>query len=283
MFRFFSHHDHRSHQVSKMGAGNPSLKTPLFEGEIAVGSTLSMRILPESNAPEALLLQYSSQAEAAATSSSSSASSSSSIKQQKYCEVQLFIDGHYLVSAFFPQKPRVRASCLLSDPMMTPFPAVQIVPRAPKTNLKVSNVFFGAAPLKTPLEERRLVLQRHIVRELEMAKAANYHSDLAHADPTCSVLFVEVKIDISEMESMTTATAIFQSASASASASAAYVPLHLYWRPTWVERVPPWTVKCLGTATHCLMRLFSLESGRAVENFEEAEEKSKQSCLMMQM
>lgn len=284
MFRFFSHHPR--HHLQQQ------LKNPLFEGAIAVGSTLSMRILPDSNAPGALLLQYSS--EFVSPAGNQNQNNSNNKPTPKFCEVQLFLDGFFLTSAFFPQKSQIRASCLLSDPMMNS-PSVQIVPRAPKTNLKVSNVFFGAAPLRTPLEDRRLILQKHIARDLEMAKASNYHSDLAHADPTCSVLFVELKIDISEIDSVNSTGGTSQnnnilsiSSSPSrggmtSSSSIAYVPLHLYWRPSWIERLPQWSVKCLGTATQVLMKLFSLESGRGVENFEEAEEKSKQSALIMQM
>lgn len=218
-----------------------AVRAPLIEARVAARSVLSIRIVPDSGG-----------------------------MAKQFCEARLLLDGQYLVSAFFPTRSAVRTSCLLSDPVA--YPALQIVPRAPTTHIRVHNVFFGAAPLGSTLDQRRLLLQRQIAFELEHARASTRgRTDPAHADPQCSVLFVDLRLDISLIEALP-------------GIESAAVPLAMYWRPTWLQTVPLWTLKTLSNASQSLLKLFALESGRCVESFEEAHDKnSKESSILMQM
>ena len=250
-FRFFSHYP--------PGNNHSSLREPLIEGEVPVGSTLSFRVVPDTSTTSALLLN-----------NVNGADSSNNNNEKVFCEVRLYLDGVYISSAFFPQKSQVRASCILSDPVG--FPALQIIPRAPTTHLEVANIFLGATPLQSMLQHRRAYVKKMINQELNAAKPTTRgHSDAAHGDSNCSVLFVELKIDLSGIESLP-------------GIESAFVSVNFYWRPTWNDGLPMWSVKCLGTAATSMLSLFSLNgSGRGSENFEEAPEKSKNSSLMMQM
>lgn len=218
-----------------------AVRTPLIEGPIPARSVLSIRIVPDT---------------------------AGAAKQ--FCEAKLLIDGHYVTSAFFPKRSAVKVSCLLSDPVA--YPALQIVPRAPTTHIRVSNVFFGACPLGSPIDERRMLLQRQIAFELERARASTRgQTDPAHADPQCSVLFVDLRLDISPIEALP-------------GIESAAVPLAMYWRPTWLDTVPLWTLKTISNASQSILKLFALESGRCVECFEEAPERNaKESSLLMQL
>lgn len=256
MFRFFSHYP------------ETNLKQPLIEGEVPIGSTLSFRVVPDTSATAALLLQ---------SSSSSIHNSNNNNHNKSFCEVRLYLDGVYISSAFFPKKFQLRATCILSDPVGGGYPALQIVPRAPTTHLQVSNIFLGATPLQSMLEHRRGFVKNLINQELSAAKPSTRgHSDAAHGDPNCSVLFVELKIDVSQLES--------QQQGGLDIGGSACVTVNFYWRPTWQDNLPVWSVKCMGTVAQSMLTLLSLSgSGRGNEQFEEAPEKSKQSSLMMQI